>query len=121
MSVLSVRIGAALIAVIPRGSPTAMAACAGCTASWRRMRRPHCRVCRVTCDDEVLFDVYRRTRPCVTPDRFVRQHALDLGVRMPDSIRRRVLPSHFTSGGPARALATARKAVVQQRPARCTF
>jgi hypothetical protein len=60
-------------AVMPRDDPaTAMAACAGCAASWRGTARAHCRVCHVTFDDEVLFDTHRRTEMCVPP------HCLDL-------------------------------------------
>jgi hypothetical protein len=53
-------------AVMPRDNPaTALAACAGCAASWRGVRRAHCRGCHVTFDDEVLFDAHRVTGVCV--------------------------------------------------------
>jgi hypothetical protein len=55
---------------MPRDNPaTALAACAGCAASWRGMGRAHCRGCHVTFDDEVLFDAHRLTGICVSPRR----------------------------------------------------
>jgi hypothetical protein len=47
----------------------AVAACAGCAASWRGMERAHCRGCHVTFDDEVLFYAHRRTGMCVSFER----------------------------------------------------
>jgi hypothetical protein len=55
---------------MPRDDPAmAVAACAGCAASWRGVERAHCRGCHVTFDDEVLFDAHRRTGMCVSPER----------------------------------------------------
>jgi hypothetical protein len=55
-------------AMMSRDNPaTAMAACAGCAASWRGAERAHCRKCHVTFDDEILFDAHRRTAACVPP------------------------------------------------------
>ncbi len=55
---------------MPRDNPaTAVAACAGCAASWRGSERAHCRVCHATFDDEVLFDAHRLTGSCVPPER----------------------------------------------------
>jgi len=59
--------------MMPRdNSATAVATCAGCAAAWRGPGRAHCRACHVTFDDEVLFDVHRRTGSCLPP------HHLDL-------------------------------------------
>jgi hypothetical protein len=50
-------------------SPTALATCVGCAASWRGIGRAHCRACHVTFDDEVLCDAHRLSGICVPPGR----------------------------------------------------
>ena len=68
MSVLGAAGGLCFTAAMPRDNPvTALAACAGCAASWHGMDRAHCRACHLTFDDEVLFDAHRRTGKCVSP------------------------------------------------------
>ena len=68
---------------------TAVAACAGCAASWRGIMWAHCRGCHETFDDEVVFDAHRSTRICVPPQ------SLDLVVI--DGVWRRPLAGKQTA------------------------
>jgi hypothetical protein len=60
--------GRCFTAMMPRDHPaSAVAAYAGCAASWRGLGGAHCRECHLTFDDRVLFDAHRRTGSCVPP------------------------------------------------------